>query len=105
MAILEWKIQRITALLLIPIIIYLVCYLLNINNLTYSEIRTDILSPLGLIFIILASSVIYTHSAFGLVVIIEDYIHNMYIQRLMINISNFIHILLCSSTILLIFIL
>ena len=103
MAILHWKIQRITALLIIPIIIYLTCYLFNIDTFTYNEVREDIISPLGLTFIILSSFTIYIHSALGVIVVIEDYIHNMCSQKIAINISNTLHILLFVLTILAIF--
>ncbi len=91
MAVLHWKLQRITAILLIPVMIYLACYLLNINNISYSEIRMDIASPSGFLFIIFSSFTIFLHSALGITVIIEDYIHNILAQNLLINISNLLH--------------
>ncbi|MEC9206273.1 MAG: succinate dehydrogenase, hydrophobic membrane anchor protein [Pseudomonadota bacterium] len=94
MAVLHWKLQRITAILLTPIMIYLACYLLGINDLSYSEIKTDIASPLGFIFIIVSSIAIFLHSSLGITVIIEDYIHSAGIQKLFINISKLLHILI-----------
>ena len=44
MAIFHWKLQRISAVLLVPIIIYLAVYLLNLENSSYLEVREDISS-------------------------------------------------------------
>ena len=98
MAILHWKIQRISAILIIPIIIYLVIYLLNIGSLTYQELRNDIASPLGTFTIIISSLIVYIHSALGIAVVFEDYVHNLNIQKIIILISNLFHIFLFIST-------
>ena len=51
MAILHWKLQRITAIILVPIIIYLIIYFLNMHSLSYLQIKNDITSTFGIIFI------------------------------------------------------
>jgi succinate dehydrogenase / fumarate reductase membrane anchor subunit len=91
MAILHWKLQRITAIILIPIIIYLIIYFLNIHSLSYIQIKNDITSTFGIIFISIASIILFSHSSLGIETILEDYIHQDRLQKLLINLSNIIH--------------
>ena len=85
MAIRSWIAQRITAIFIIPIIIYLVCYLMNIGALSYTEVKNDIISLPGMIFIIVSSFTIY--------------IHRVNLQRFLVNISNILHLILFLFTI------
>ena len=98
MAIKSWIVQRITAVLIIPIVIYFFSYLMNMSTLSYTEIRNDITSTPGMFVIIVSSLTIYLHSALGLEVIIEDYIHPTGIQKILVHISNIFHLILMLFT-------
>ena len=104
MVLLHWKLQRITAIILIPAIIYLIIYFLNIHSLSYIQIKNDITSTFGMIFISFTSIMIFLHSSLGIETILEDYIHEEKLQKLLINLSNIIHglMLLLTFTLLLI---
>jgi succinate dehydrogenase / fumarate reductase membrane anchor subunit len=104
MILLHWKLQRITAIILIPAIIYLIIYFLNIHSLSYIQIKNDITSTFGMIFISFTSIMIFLHSSLGIETILEDYIHEEKLQKLLINLSNIIHglMLLLTFTFLLI---
>ncbi len=104
MVLLHWKLQRITAIILIPAIIYLIIYFLNIHSLSYIQIKNDITSTFGMIFISFTSIMIFLHSSLGIETILEDYIHEEKLQKLLINLSNIIHglMLLLTFTFLLI---
>jgi len=91
MVLLHWKLQRITAIILIPAIIYLIIYFLNIHSLSYIQIKNDITSTFGMIFISFTSIMIFLHSSLGIETILEDYIHEEKLQKLLINLSNIIH--------------
>ena len=91
MAILHWKLQRITAIILVPAIIYLVIYFLNIHSLSYVQIKNDITSTFGMIFISFTSIILFSHSSLGIETILEDYIHEDKLQKLLINLSNIMH--------------
>ena len=99
MAIKSWIVQRITAVLIIPIVIYFFSYLMNMSTLSYTEISNDITSTPGMFVIIISSLTIYLHSALGLEVIIEDYIHPTGIQKILVHISNIFHLILMLFTI------
>jgi len=91
MAILHWKLQRITAIILVPAIIYLIIYFLNIHSLSYIQIKNDITSTFGMIFISFTSIILFSHSSLGIETILEDYIHEDKLQKLLINLSNIMH--------------
>ena len=94
MAILHWKLQRLSAIILVPAIIYISLYFLNITNLTYSNIVSDVTSLPGISFIVLVSFTLFMHSSLGIETIMEDYIHNDSMQRFFINLSKVIHVIL-----------
>ena len=98
MAILHWKLQRISAILLVPAILYTVIYFLSITQLTYPQIISDITSFWGMVFIILTSVVLFTHSSLGIETIMEDYIHDDVMQRFFITLSKVIHVILLIIT-------
>ncbi len=98
MAILHWKLQRLSAILLVPAIIYMVVYLLNISQFTHSQIVSDITSFWGLTFIILVSPILFLHSSLGIETIMEDYIHDDVMQRFFINFSKVFHVILFAIT-------
>ena len=98
MAILHWKLQRLSAILLVPAIIYMVLYLLNISQFTYSQIVSDITSFLGLTFIIFVSPILFLRSSLGIETIMEDYIHDDVMQRFFINFSKVLHVILFAIT-------
>ena len=94
MAILHWKLQRLSAIILVPAIIYISLYFLNITNLAYSNIVSDVTSLPGIIFIVIVSFTLFMHSSLGIETIMEDYIHNDSMQRFFINLSKVIHVIL-----------
>ena len=94
MAIFHWKIQRISAILLVPITIYVIFYLLKIGNLSYMSVTNDISSFPGIILISFMALVLFIHSSLGIETILEDYIHDVKTQDLLVSLSKFIHAIL-----------
>ena len=94
MAVFHWKIQRISAILLVPIVIYVTLYLLKIGNLSYANVTNDISSFSGILVISFMALVLFVHSSLGIETILEDYIHNVKTQGLLVSLSKFIHVIL-----------
>jgi len=94
MAIFHWKLQRISAILLMPIAIYTTFYLFNIGDLSYSDVTNDISSIPAILLIAFMAVVLFTHSSLGVETILEDYIHDMKTQSLLVNLSKLIHVIL-----------
>ena len=98
MAVFHWKIQRISAILLVPIVIYVTLYLLEIRNLSYLNVTNDISSFPGILVISFMALVLFVHSSLGIETILEDYIHDVKTQGLLVSLSKFIHVILFSIT-------
>ena len=98
MAVFHWKIQRISAILLVPIVIYVTLYLLEIRNLSYLTVTNDISSFPGILVISFMALVLFVHSSLGIETILEDYIHDVKTQGLLVSLSKFIHVILFSIT-------
>jgi succinate dehydrogenase / fumarate reductase membrane anchor subunit len=99
MAVFHWKLQRISAIILVPTTMYISIYLLNINNLSYLEVISDITSFSGIFLLSFVSLVLFTHSSLGIETILEDYVHEQKLQNLFVNISKFFHVILFLLTI------
>ena len=98
MAILHWKYQRMTAISLVPGMLYLLYYLLSIDDLSYNQIILDISSIYGILFISILSSLMYLHSSLGIETILQDYVHNVRLQSLFISLSKITHAVLLVIT-------
>ncbi len=90
----HWKIQRLSAIILVPAMFYLVYYLINLSNLNYNDVITDLSSLTGILYVVLLSLVLFTHSSLGIETILEDYVHNTVYQKFFINLSKIIHVIL-----------
>ena len=98
MAILHWKLQRITAIILAPAIVYIAFYFLNITQFSYSNIISDVTSFWGTTFIVFISLILFLHSSLGIETIMEDYIHDDVLQSFFIGVSKVIHVILFAIT-------
>ena len=98
MAILHWKFQRITAISLVPGMLYLTYYLLTISNMSYEQIILDISSIYGILFIVILSSLIFFHSSLGIETILQDYVHDLRLQSIFISLSKITHAVLLVIT-------
>jgi len=92
MSLQHWKFQRISALIMIPVVIVSILYLINITSLSYDELILDLGSTSGTIIGSLFIGFILYHSCMGLEVIIEDYVHTESVQKDLISITKLLHI-------------
>ena len=72
----HWKLQRISAIAMIPLIIWFVSSLVFSLINGYEESITWLQSPLNATGMVLLFGTLYFHAASGLQVVIEDYVHN-----------------------------
>ena len=72
----HWKLQRISAIAMIPLIIWFVSSLVFSLINGYDESITWLQSPLNATGMVLLFGTLYFHAASGLQVVIEDYVHN-----------------------------
>ena len=72
----HWKLQRISAIAMIPLIIWFVSSLVFSLINGYDQSITWLQSPLNATGMVLLFGTLYFHAASGLQVVIEDYVHN-----------------------------
>ncbi len=92
MSVQHWKFQRISAIALIPIILFSLYYVVNLGTLSYDQLINDLGSINGFIITTLFMGFILFHSSMGMEVIIEDYIHSENLQKNIVSISKLLHI-------------
>ena len=72
----HWKLQRISAIAMIPLIIWFVSSLVFSLINGYEQSITWLQSPLNATGMVLLFGTLYFHAASGLQVVVEDYVHN-----------------------------
>ena len=92
MSVQHWKFQRISAIALVPIILFSLYYVVNLGTLPYDQLINDLGSINGFIITTLFMGFILFHSSMGMEVIIEDYIHSENLQKNIVSISKLFHI-------------
>ncbi len=96
----HWKLQRISAILMIPVVILSLIYLVNITSISHGQLIEDLGSVTGFIMSVTFIGFMLFHSSMGLEVIIEDYIHSQTLQENIISLSKLFHIISFFLTIL-----
>ena len=93
MSVQHWKYQRLSAVLLIPIVLFSLYYIVNLGSLSYDHLINDLGSLNGFIITSLFMGFILFHSSMGMEVIIEDYIHSEDLQKNIVSLSKLFHLI------------
>jgi succinate dehydrogenase / fumarate reductase membrane anchor subunit len=70
-----WWLERVTAIALVPLTLWLVASLIAMSGSDYTRFVTWLKEPFAAVLMVLLLIVLFTHLALGLRVVIEDYIH------------------------------
>ena len=71
----HWWAQRLTALALIPLALWLIVTILTLMVSTYAEAAAFFRQPFNAVFMALLVAATFHHGQLGLQVVIEDYVH------------------------------
>ena len=71
----HWWAQRLTAIALIPLVVWFAISLVMMSGADYGAVRAWIGSPMVMVLLILTIAVGLHHGQLGLQVVIEDYVH------------------------------
>jgi len=71
----HWWAQRLTALALVPLVIWFVVSLVCLSTADYAAVRAWVGSPISMVLLVLTIAMTFHHGQLGLQVVIEDYIH------------------------------
>ena len=90
----HWKLQRLSAILIIPLIVwFLFSIMVNISS-QYKEAIEWVVNPINSILLIILLVGIFYHSAMGIQVVFEDYVSNINLRKRLIIISNLLIVFL-----------
>jgi len=89
----HWWAQRLTAIALIPLVVWFAVSLVMLSGADYTVVRAWIGSPLVMMLLILTIGVGLHHGQLGLQVVIEDYVGNDGWKLALIVIVKFIAVL------------
>lgn len=71
----HWWMQRITAIILIPLTFWVVAFIKQLGHADHQQISTWLTKPFNSLFAISFIIVAFYHASLGLQVVIEDYVH------------------------------
>ena len=77
----HWKLQRLSAILIIPLIVwFLFSIMVNMSS-QYKEAIEWVVNPINSILLIILLVGIFYHSAMGIQVVFEDYVSNINLRK------------------------
>jgi succinate dehydrogenase / fumarate reductase membrane anchor subunit len=93
----HWWVQRLTALALVPLTLWFLLALLGLPALDYPSVHSWIGEGWNPVFIVLLVLALTWHSALGVQVVIEDYVHGKPIKIASLLASTFVHLGLAAA--------
>jgi succinate dehydrogenase / fumarate reductase membrane anchor subunit len=89
----HWWAQRVTAVALVPLTLWMTCSLLTLPDLHYETVRVWLSVPLSAFLSVLLIGVLGFHSYLGTQVIIEDYIASTGMKIFTLLLLKFLYVL------------
>ena len=96
----HWKLQRISAIAMIPLVIWFTSSLMLVLMEGYEQSIEWLQSPINATGLILLFGTLYFHAASGLQVVIEDYVHHGGLKTLSLILIKLLSVLLGTLSIL-----
>jgi succinate dehydrogenase / fumarate reductase membrane anchor subunit len=76
----HWIVQRVTAVALIPLCLWLVYLVLTVMHSDYAQARALVHAPMNALLLIAFVLAVFWHTQLGLQVVIEDYVHTRWLE-------------------------
>jgi succinate dehydrogenase / fumarate reductase membrane anchor subunit len=93
----HWLIQRVTAISLAPLAIWLLIALLSLPGADYASVTAWIAAGLHPVLLALTVVIAAWHAWLGVQVVIEDYVHGFLAKSIALLASMFVHVLVAAS--------
>jgi succinate dehydrogenase / fumarate reductase, membrane anchor subunit len=85
----HWWQQRLTAVALVPLSLWLIFAMMGFSDSTYAEFAGWLQSPLNATLMILTVAVLFHHAQLGVQVVIEDYVSGHAARVVLVNLVKF----------------
>lgn len=90
----HWWFQRLTAVALVPLVLWFVVGIIAHAGGDYETVRAWIAQPVVAVLFILLLAMVFHHAQIGLQVVWEDYIHTHWLQVAVITLTKFAAVVL-----------
>ena len=95
----HWKYQRYSALVLAPLILWLLVRIIFRPELSYVEVKQWLTLPTSFLLLVLTIGVLCFHAVIGIQVVLEDYVSSYRLQKQLVNLVRWIAILMAASSV------
>ena len=96
----HWWLQRLTAIAIIPLIIWLLISLVSLAGGERDAVVAWLASPLAALLLILFAIAAFWHMKLGLQIVIEDYVHSEGVKIAALVLNNFFCIAIGAAVVL-----
>jgi succinate dehydrogenase / fumarate reductase membrane anchor subunit len=93
----HWWMQRVSAVALVPLTVWLLCSLIRLPLGNYAAVSAWMATGWRPLWLILTVLVMAWHSALGVQVVIEDYVHGKLAKPLLLMALNFFHVVVAAT--------
>jgi succinate dehydrogenase / fumarate reductase membrane anchor subunit len=90
----HWWAQRMSAIALVPLVLYVLYLLISFAGADYASVRATIAQPVNAVLLILFIGTAFWHARLGLQVVIEDYIHVGWLEITLMIAVKFVYVVL-----------
>ena len=90
----HWWVQRVTAVALVPLVLWFVIAVIGLVGADRAAVIAWVKSPMPAVFLILLLVATFYHTALGLQVVIEDYVHGEGLRLGTLMVMRFVCIVL-----------
>ncbi len=96
----HWWMQRVTAVALLIIGLWFLISFARLDGYSHDVLHHWVGSPFNAVMLLLASIMIPLHSALGVQIIIEDYVHGAALKLVSLLLNKFAHVFLAVAAVL-----
>ena len=95
----HWKYQRYSALVLVPMILWLFVNMILRPELSYVEAKEWLTLPTSSVLLVLTIGVLWFHATIGIQVVLEDYVSSHHLQKQLVKLVRWIAVLMTASSV------
>lgn len=93
----HWVVQRVTAVAIAPLVVWLVWQLLALPDIAYATVSAWIAHGFNPVLLSLVVVLASWHGWLGIQIVVEDYLHGAALKITLLLLSTFLHVLLAAT--------